>query len=48
MRARNHPATVEFPDGFLREMTGKAVMVRYADNRAPIFVRAELCERTGQ
>jgi hypothetical protein len=48
MRARNHPVTVGLPDGFPREMAGKAVMVRYGENRMPIFVRAELCDRAGQ
>lgn len=48
MRARNHPVTVGLPDGFPREMAGKAVMVKYAENRMPIFVRAELCDRPGQ
>jgi len=48
MRARNHPVTVGLPDGFPREMTSKAAMVKYAENRAPVFVRAELCERMGQ
>jgi hypothetical protein len=48
MRARNHPVTVGLPDGFPREMAGKAVMVRYGENRMPIFVQAELCDRAGQ
>lgn len=43
MRARGHPVTVGVPDGFPKEMAGKAVMVKYAENRAPIFVRADLC-----
>lgn len=48
MRARHLPVTLEFPDDFPRELAGKAVMVRYADNRAPVFVRAELCDRMGR
>jgi hypothetical protein len=43
MRARNHQVTVGLPDGFPREMAGKAVMVKYAENRAPVFIRTELC-----
>jgi hypothetical protein len=43
MRARNHSVSMGLPDGFPREMSGKAVMVKYAENRAPIFVRSELC-----
>jgi hypothetical protein len=26
-------------------MTGKAVMVKYGENRAPVFARVELCGR---
>ncbi len=48
MRARDRQVTVGLPDGFPPEMTGKAVMVKYAENRAPVFVRAELCERTNK
>lgn len=45
MRARNHSVTMSLPDGFPREMSGQAVMVKYADNRAPVFVRPALCSR---
>jgi hypothetical protein len=48
MRARNHSVSVGLPDGFPREMTGKAVMVKYAENRAPNFVRSELCAAVGR
>jgi hypothetical protein len=48
MRARDRQVTVGLPDGFPPEMTGKVVMVKYAENRAPVFMRAELCGRTGQ
>jgi hypothetical protein len=48
MRARKHVVTVGLPDGFPREMADKAVMVKYADNRAPVFLRAELCGRASQ
>jgi hypothetical protein len=48
MRARNHSVSVGLPDGFPREMAGKAVMVKYAENRAPIFVRSELCAPAGR
>ncbi|MFM9887787.1 MAG: hypothetical protein ACKVQT_32580 [Burkholderiales bacterium] len=46
MRARGHSVTVGLPEGFPNEMTGKAVMVKYAENRAPVFLRAELCGGT--
>lgn len=45
MRARGHQVTVGLPDGFPTDMAGKAVMVKYAENRAPVFLRAELCGR---
>jgi hypothetical protein len=45
MRARGHTVTMGLPEGFPREMTGKAVMVKYAESRAPVFLRAELCGR---
>jgi hypothetical protein len=48
MRARGHTVTIGLPDGFPREMAGKAVMVKYAESRAPVFLRAELCGRTTQ
>ena len=35
--------TIGPPEGFPPEMAGKVVMVRYADNRAPVFVRADIC-----
>ena len=43
MRARGHQVTVRLPDGFPPEMAGKAVMVKYAENRMPVFLRTELC-----
>lgn len=43
MRARGHRVSVGLPDGFPMDFTGRAVMVRYRDNRAPVFLRAELC-----
>jgi hypothetical protein len=45
MRARGHQVAVTLPDGFPKEMAGKAVMVKYAENRAPVFLREELCRR---
>ena len=48
MRARNHQVSVGLPDGFPREMAGKAVMVKYGESRAPIFVRTELCKQMKQ
>lgn len=45
MRARGHKVTVGLPEGFPASMTGKAVMVRYSDSRAPIFVLNEVCGR---
>jgi hypothetical protein len=45
MRARGHTVTVTLPEGFPPDMVGKAVMVKYAESRAPIFVRADLCEK---
>ncbi|MSQ21368.1 MAG: hypothetical protein EXR39_17945 [Betaproteobacteria bacterium] len=48
MRARGHAVTVGIPDGFPKDMAGKAVMVKYAENRAPIFLRAELCRMTSK
>ncbi len=46
MRARGHAVGVSLPDGFPPDMADKAVMVKYAENRAPVFLRAELCRRT--
>ncbi len=48
MRARGHAVTVGIPDGFPKDLAGQAVMVKYADNRAPIFLRAELCRMTSK
>ena len=45
MRARGYIVSVRLPDGFPLDMAGKAVMVRYADNRAPVFLRAEQCNK---
>ena len=45
MRARGHAASVGLPDGFPPDMAGKAVTVKYAENRAPVFLRAELCRK---
>jgi hypothetical protein len=45
MRARGHQVSVGLPDGFPAEMAGRAVMVKYADNRAPVFLRSDLCGR---
>ena len=45
MRERGHSVTVGLPDGFPNDMTGQVVMVRYAENRAPIFLRAAWCAR---
>lgn len=47
MRARHPSVTMALPDGFPREMNGRAVMVKYAGNRAPVFLRADLCPRDG-
>ncbi|MBM3731974.1 MAG: hypothetical protein FJW24_00675 [Acidimicrobiia bacterium] len=43
MRARGHHVRVGLPDGFPIDFTGRAVMVRYGNDRAPVFVRADLC-----
>ncbi len=43
MRARNHTVTMTLPAGFPPKWAGKAVMVKYAENRAPVFLRTELC-----
>jgi hypothetical protein len=48
MRARNHQVTMGLPEGFPREMAGKAVMVKYGENRAPVFMHAELCGRVNR
>jgi len=48
MRARNHQVTMGLPDGFPREMAGKEVMVKYGENRAPVFMHAELCGRVNR
>ena len=45
MRARGHAVSVSLPDGFPQDMAGKAVMIRYAENRAPVFLRADLCRK---
>jgi len=47
LRPRYPGLTIGLPEGFPPEMTGKAVMVRYAANRAPIFVRADFCHAAG-
>ena len=47
MRARDHQVIMGLPEGFPPEMKGKAVMVKYADNRAPVFLRAEQCAKGG-
>ncbi len=43
MRERGHRVSVGLPDGFPMDLDGRAVMVRYAENRAPVFVREDLC-----
>jgi hypothetical protein len=47
MRARGHKVTLGLPEGFPADMQGKAVMVRYGESRAPIFLRMELCKSGG-
>jgi hypothetical protein len=43
MRERGHHVSVGLPDGFPPEFAGRAVMVRYRNDRAPVFVREDLC-----
>lgn len=43
MRERGHRVSIGLPDGFPMDLAGRAVMVRYAENRAPVFVREDLC-----
>ena len=38
---------VGLPDGFPSDMADRVVMVRYAEIRAPIFVRADVCRAMG-
>ncbi len=44
MRARGRNVSMGLPDGFPADMAGKVVVVKYAENRAPIFLRTELCK----
>jgi hypothetical protein len=48
MRSRGHTVTIGIPEGFPPALAGKAVMVKYAENRAPIFLQAELCRMTSK
>lgn len=43
LRPRYPDVSMGLPDGFPPEMAGRVVMVKWAENRAPIFVRADLC-----
>jgi hypothetical protein len=46
MRERGHRVSVGLPDGFPMDLAGRAVMVRYREDRAPVFVREDLCRGT--
>ncbi|MCC7016429.1 MAG: hypothetical protein IT564_04415 [Rhodospirillales bacterium] len=48
MRERGHRASAGLPDGFPIDLAGRAVMVRYAENRAPVFMREDLCRGGGK
>ena len=48
MRSRHPDLTIGLPEGFPPEMEGKVVTVRYAANRAPIFVRGDICRAIGK
>jgi hypothetical protein len=45
MRARGHTVTVDLPPGFPPDLAGKVVMVKVRDDRAPVFVRDDVCRQ---
>lgn len=45
MRAQGHQPTLGLPPGFPPALSGKVVMVKVRDDRAPVFVRDEVCRQ---
>jgi len=43
LRARGEQPSLGLPSGFPPDMTGKVVMVRVRPDRAPVFVRDDVC-----